>query len=223
MPAAEAGSRRFVGMPLAHVPLRSLDIDKLPDFFVWAGYQPSSEVPTERLGDDFARWVRARSALTPTGVAAFSDARRAAVLAEIRSELESWDGTCDESLSRRSAVVEILFDPVQHRPEFYYVPRRPTGFPARFDDGVRAFEGSDDGWYGRSSILPSDGPNGSNGFTWQTAQAGVEFLCVERARPSFLLRPAITCPTPDSCPRGGCGEVFDAPFCVTEHAAHDVS
>jgi hypothetical protein len=175
MPVAEAGSRRFVGLPLAHVPLRSLDIEKLPAFFVWAGYQPSSEVATERLADDFTRWVRARSALTPTGVAAFSDARRAAVLAEIRSELESWDGTCDESVSRRSAAVEILFDPVQHRPELFYVPRCPAGFPARFDDGLRAFEGSDDGWYGRSSILPSDGLDLANGFIWQTTQGGIEF------------------------------------------------
>ena len=130
VPAPETASRRFVGLALAHVPLRSLDIEKLPDFFVWAGYQPSSEVTIERLAGDFARWVRARDIVTPTGVAAFSDARRAAVIAEIRAELDSWDGTCDESNSRHSAAVEILFDPVQHRPELFYVPRRPSRFPA---------------------------------------------------------------------------------------------
>jgi hypothetical protein len=223
MPAAEAGSRRFVGLPLAHVPLRSLDIEKLPDFFVWAGYQPSSEVPTERLGDDFARWVRARNALTPTGVAAFSDARRAAVLAEIRSELESWDGTCDESLSRRSAVVEILFDPVQHRPEFYYVPRRPTGFPARFDDGVRAFEGSDDGWYGRSSILPSDGPDLSNGFTWQTAQAGVEFSLRRAGTSVISLAPSDNLSYSGFMSARGLRRGVRCAVLCQEHAARDVA
>jgi hypothetical protein len=185
LPAPETGSRRFVGLPLAHVPLRSLDIDKLPEFFVWAGYQPSNEVTTERVGEDFARWVRARGALTPTGVAAFADARRSAVLAEIRAELDSWDGTCNESFSRRSASVEILFDPVQHRPELFYVPRRPAGFPARFDDGVHVFEGSDDGWYGRVSISPPDGPDLAKGFTWQVAKSGVEFL-LRRAGTSVI-------------------------------------
>jgi hypothetical protein len=185
VPAPEAGGRRFVGLPLAHVPLRSLDIDKLPDFFVWAGYQPSSEVTAERIADDFARWVRARGALTPAGVAAFADARRSAVLAEIRAELDSWDGACDESVSRRSASVEILFDPVQHRPELFYVPRRPSGFPARFDDGRHVFEGADDGWYGRISIAPPDGPDLANGFNWRSAHSGVEFA-LRRAATSVL-------------------------------------
>lgn len=185
VPAPEAASRRFVGLPLAHVPLRSLDIDKLPDFFVWAGYQPSSEVTPERLADDFARWVRARGALTPAGANAFADARRSAVLAEIRAELDSWDGTCYESVSRRSASVEVLFDPVQHRPELFYVPRRPSGFPSRFDDGVHVLEGADDGWYGRISIAPPDGPELANGFNWRSAHSGVEFA-LRRAATSVI-------------------------------------
>jgi hypothetical protein len=167
------------------VPLRSLDIEKLPDFFVWAGYQPSSEVTPDALADDFARWVRARGALTPTGIAAFADARRSAVLAEIRAELDSWDGTCDESVSRRSASVEILFDPVQHRPELFYIPRRPPGFPGKFDDGVHVFDGSDDGWYGRISIRPPDGPDLAKGFSWKTGQGGVEFA-LRRAATSVI-------------------------------------
>jgi hypothetical protein len=190
LPATEASSRRFVGLPLAHVPLRCLDIEKLPDFFVWAGYQPSSGVTAERLTDDFTRWVRARGALTPTGVAAFADARRAAVLAEIRAELDSWDGTCNESVSRRSAAVEILFDPVRHRPELFYLPRRPPGFPGRFEDGVHAFEGSDDGWYGRTSILRADGPELANGFTWQARHAGLEFALRRAATPVISLAPS---------------------------------
>lgn len=190
VPAPETGHRRFVGLPLAHVPLRSLDIEKLPDFFVWAGYQPSSEVTHERLVGDFARWVRARGALTPTGVAAFADARRPAVLAEIRAELDSWDGTCEESFSRRSAAVEILFDPVQQRPELFYVPRRPSGFPTRFDDGIHTFEASDDGWYGRISVAPEDGGELASGFTWQAPYSGVEFALRRAAASVISLAPS---------------------------------
>lgn len=190
VPAPESGHHRFIGLPLAHVPLRSLDIEKLPDFFVWAGYQPSSEVTHGRLADDFARWVRARGALTPTGVAAFADARRPAVLAEIRGELDSWDGTCEESLTRKSAAVEILFDLVQQRPELFYVPRRPSGFPTRFDDGVRAFEASDDGWYGRISIAPQDGEELASGFIWQAPHSGVEFALRRAAASVISLAPS---------------------------------
>lgn len=190
VPAPEAGHRRFVGLPLAHVPLRSLDIEKLPDFFVWAGYQPSSEVTHDRLAADFARWIRARGVLTPTGVAAFDDARRPAVLAEIRAELDSWDGTCEESFNRRSAAVEILFDPVQQRPELFYVPRRPPGFPTRFDDGIHTFEASDDGWYGRISVAPQDGGELASGFTWQAPHSGVEFALRRAAASVISLAPS---------------------------------
>ena len=189
VPAPEAGGHRFVGLPLAHVPLRSLDIDKLPNFFFWASYQPSSEVTAERLADDFARWVRARGVLTAAGVAAFSDARRSAVLAEIRAELDSWDGTCDVSASHRIASVEILFDPVQHRPELFYVARRPSGFPSRFDDGVHVFEGADEGWYGRISITPPDGPELANGFNWRSAHSGVEFALRRSATAVISMAP----------------------------------
>jgi hypothetical protein len=185
VPAPQGGTRRFVGLPLAHVPLRSLDIEKLPGFFVWAGYQPSTEVTTEQLSKDFTRWVRARGTLTPTGAAAFADARRNAVLAEIRAEFDSWDGTCDETVGRRSASVEILFDPVQNRPNLFYVPRRPLGFPAQFNDGVHVFEGSDDGWYGRESIAPQDGSELANGFVWHALHSGVEFA-LRRASASVI-------------------------------------
>ncbi len=188
-PAPDAAGHRFVGLPLAHVPLRSLDIDKLPNFFFWANYQPSSEVTAERLADDFARWVRARGILTGAGVSAFADARRSAVLAEVRAELDAWDGSCDESNSRRSASVEILFDPVRHRPELFYVPRRPSGFPSRFDDGLHVFEGTDEGWYGRVSITRPDGRELAHGFNWRSAYSGVEFVLRRSATSVISMAP----------------------------------
>jgi hypothetical protein len=175
LPIDSGTFRRIVALPLAHVPLRCLDVERMPDFFGWASYEAGAEIAIEQLSADFTRWLRSRTVLTPTGVAAFSDARRAAVLAQVAAELRSWDGSLQESISRRSAPVEILFDPVQHRPELFYLPRRPLGFPARFDDGMRMFESSADGWYARAAISSKDGEDLANGFSWHATSAGIEF------------------------------------------------
>ena len=70
MPRGVVGFRRFVALPLAHVPLRSLDIDKLPAFFSWAEYQPGGRVRHDRLLADLKQWQQSRNMLTPTGARA---------------------------------------------------------------------------------------------------------------------------------------------------------
>ena len=140
MPKGDVGFRRFVALPLAHVPLRSLDVEKLPVFFSWSGHQPGARVGHDRLLTDLKRWQGSRNMLTPTGTRALYDDRSSAVSAQASAELEAWDGSCCESASRRSAQVEIHFDVVQRSPVFSYLPRRPTGFPRVFDDGQRVFE-----------------------------------------------------------------------------------
>ncbi|MBI4473473.1 MAG: hypothetical protein HY646_12455 [Acidobacteria bacterium] len=169
-----AGFRRYVALPLSHVPLRCLDIEKLPDFFFWAGYEPGSRVPLEKLESDLVRWDGSRSALTPTGAAALRDNRRSAVLAQVASELESWDGSIIESLNRRSAIVEIMLDVVQRRIDLFYLPRRPAGFPKIFDDGSRVFESAEDGWYDPVVIESQDGPLLANGFEWCATVDGIQ-------------------------------------------------
>ena len=67
-PTADVGLRRFVALPLAHVPLRCLDIEKLPTFFYWAGYEPGGRVPRDRLYADLCMWQQARSSLTQPGI-----------------------------------------------------------------------------------------------------------------------------------------------------------
>ena len=175
LPRGDVGFRRFVALPLAHVPLRSLDIDKLPVFFSWAGYQPGSLVRHERLLTDLKRWQQSRNMLTTTGAETLSDERSMAVLAQVSAELESWDGCLSESASKRSALVEIQFDVVQRNPMFFYLPRRPQGFPGVFDDGDRVFEASDEGWYDPAQIHPEDGELLESGFEWISDAKGIHF------------------------------------------------
>ena len=187
MPGPDVGLRRFVALPMTHVPLRSLDIEKLPAFFSWAGYEAGSRVRKGQLLTDLLDWDRAQSVLTPTGAAALSDKRLLAVLAQVGAELESWDGSVVESSGRRSGIVEILFDPVQGRPELFYLPRRPLGFPDLFDDGEHVFEATEEGWYDPAGVGTKDGQLLANGFEWQTTVNGAKVVLRRRGATAIVL------------------------------------
>lgn len=189
LPPADAGVRRFVALPLTHVPLRRVDIERLPDFFAWAGYEPGVRIPRDGLDQDLASWSLGRSPFTNAGMAALADERRDAVLAQVAHELESWDGSQTDSLGRRSGRVEILLDVVQRRPELFYLPRRPAGFPQVFDDGMHAFEASDDGWYDPVALGADDGEALSEGLEWQVI-AGRLRLVLRRPGARAIALPA---------------------------------
>lgn len=170
----ESAHYRYVAFPLAHVPLRCLDVEKLPDLFVWAGYQPGSSVPSERLQSDLLHWERSRCTLTPIGAAALKDERRSAVVAQVESELQSWDGSVIESTNRRTALVEVSLDVVLRRPALFYIPRRPAGFPEIFQSGNRLFEAAERGWYDPAEISSDDGSLLADGFEWPSSNGDVE-------------------------------------------------
>jgi len=172
----EAGFRHYVALPLAHVPLRCVDIEKLPNFFVWAGYQPGSRVSAERLSSELQSWNQSQSVFTPTGAAALNDNRRSAVMAQVEGELESWDGSTVESKGCNSATVEIMLDWVLRRPNLFYLPRCPTTFPKLFQSGERVFEATDEGWYDPLPIGPEDGMLISDGFEWKTTVNGMQLV-----------------------------------------------
>jgi hypothetical protein len=167
MPSPEV--RRFVALPLTHVPLRRLDIEKLPTFFAWAGYAPSERVSETKLLSDLERWVRSYALLSASGTSAVMDDRRHAVLAQVMHELCAWDGSVTESGGRRCASVQLMLDIVRQRPDLFYLPRRPDGFPALFDDGLHVLEAADDGFYAPIQLSVDSGSELSDGFEWRGA------------------------------------------------------
>ena len=189
MPQGDAKFRRFVALPLAHVPLRYLDIEKLPYFFSWAGYQPGGRVRPDQLLFNLRRWQQSKKRLTQTGAGALSDDRVDAVVAQVSAELESWDGSLVETANRRSsAPVEIHFDIVQRKPVLSYLPHRPSGFPIVFEDGEHVFKASDEGWYDPVEICPLDGELLKTGFEWRSDINGTQFVL---RRPETLVVPLV--------------------------------
>ncbi len=168
MPGQENTARRFVALPLTHVPLRRLDIEKLPAFFGWAGYSAGARVGEERLLSDLQHWARSYAALSTAGASALADERKHAVVSQVAQELAVWDGTATESGGRRNASVEIMLDIVRYRPDLFYLPRRPEGFPTYYDDGVHVLNAGDDRWYEPLPLLADAGPELSSGFEWRS-------------------------------------------------------
>jgi hypothetical protein len=179
--------KRFIGYPLAHVPLRQLDIEKLPTFFEWAGY--SSEMPpmAERMEDDLNRWNKAYGSLSTAGSNAFNDGRKTAVIAQVRSELRVWDGLVSNSEGTRSAHVEILLETVGRRSKLSLLAPRREGFPETFSSGPVQMTGSES-WYDPVELKPEDGALIKEGFSWTSEN---QRECILRRSPGtvFVLAP----------------------------------
>jgi hypothetical protein len=166
LPGPDPGLRRYIAYPLCHVPLRQVDIEKLPDFFDSAGLEPGSRADSAFLGEAFQRWASARHLISRAGEDAISDERRPAVENQLAQELEAWDGSWTDGLGGRTAAVHVLLDFRRRQPQLFFLPRRPPAFPSTFDDGSRLFEAGEQGWYDPVAITADDGPALENGFVW---------------------------------------------------------
>ena len=175
--AFEPGSsKRYIAYPLAHVPLRQIDVEKLPEFFAISGYEPESRVSSAKIDADLNRWNKLGYVFSKPGKAALNDSRRQVAIAEITQELELWDGSVKEPCGRRSTSVEVLLDFLNpRRPQLYYLPRRPLEFPEKFEFGVNCFESSEEGWYSPSLIMPDCGEALLNGFSWESTIDRTQF------------------------------------------------
>jgi hypothetical protein len=190
LPGPDAGLRRYVAYPLCHVPLRQVDIEKLPQFFDWARLEPGSKADLAFLGEAFERWTSGRGILSRAGHRALADARRPAVEVQLALELEAWDGSWTDRASRRTAAVHILLDFRRGQPELFFLPRRPTSFPAVFDDGSHVFATGEQGWYDQVPMATDDGPILESGFHWVCSSPQGQ-VSLHRPRSSALaLRPA---------------------------------
>jgi hypothetical protein len=163
-PARNSGVGHIINIPLSHVPLRQIDLRKLPSFFSSHGYNPGSITSRHKLERDFMRWA-GLSRLTHSGLAALNDERLSAVMLQVAQELEAWDGVIDDAAGT-SASVELQMDFVRHRPQLYYLPRRPRGFPELFEAGHCTFESCEEGWYDPVPVPPEDGGVLAEGFAW---------------------------------------------------------
>jgi hypothetical protein len=160
----ESNSKRYVAYPLAHVPLRQIDVEKLPKFFSMAGYEPESRVSHEKINADLNRLDYGFS---KPGKSALNDNRRKIAITEIARELECWDGSIKEPNGTRSTNVEVLLDFINRRPQLYYLPRQPLEFPEIFEHGVNRFESNEEGWYCPSILTPDCGEALLKGFSWE--------------------------------------------------------
>jgi hypothetical protein len=190
LPGSDAG-RRFLSLPLKHVLLRQVDIQRLPDFFDWAGYAPGQAVPAAAVEADLARWNRASAGLTGAGAEALADTRRPAVIDQVRQELLVWTGKpADAAAVRRTGAIALLLDFRQRQPDLSYIARRPAGFPATFDDGVRQFESDEEGWYDPVPVPHEDGPALLSGLAWSMHAGAKEFVLRRAGQAAIPLAPS---------------------------------
>lgn len=152
------GVRRYLAHPFAHVPLRRVDIERLPRFFDTHGYEPGARPPLEKLTYDLYAGAGPWRQLTDAGQRALADAdRRPFVIRQVAQELESWDGCRTDASGKRIATIEVWLDIRRRRAHLFLLARRPPGFPSSVEDGEFHFESSQEGWYEPVPLGPDDG------------------------------------------------------------------
>ena len=150
--------KRYIAQPFAHVPLREVDIERLPQFFETHGYEPGDRVLMERLTYDLVQGRGTWRGLTDAGRKALEDPhRRAFVVRQIAQELERWDGFRTDSTGRRIASIEVWTDIRRHRAQLHLLARRPEGFPEELGNGNTVFVSSQEGWYEPIALGVHDG------------------------------------------------------------------
>src|SRR5262249_29229192 len=107
LPAA-VGAHRYIAYPLAHVGLRQVDLDRLPQFFTSQGYEAGASAPLHRLSHDLFDAAGPWRGFTESGQQALADAnRRPFVVQQVANELEHWDGSYTDSTGVRIANIEV--------------------------------------------------------------------------------------------------------------------
>src|SRR5205823_9876502 len=91
----EGHNQSYVGLPISQVPFRRMDVEKLPEFFDWAGYEPGARPSAEQLAADLVRWDEARERLTAPGRQALQGSyrTRVAAAAQTAQHLAAWEGS----------------------------------------------------------------------------------------------------------------------------------
>ena len=176
LPDVTGSTRRYLSYPLAHVPLREVDIQRLPQFFAAYGYEPGMRPSRERLAFDLVERGGPWRYLTKPGQMALQDLRRRPfVVRQVAHELEHWDGSRIDSAGNRIASIELWMDIKKRRPELHLIARRPSGFPATLRSGEYVFEASHEGWYEAVPLGRNDGALLSEGLRVASGHSQVGF------------------------------------------------
>lgn len=186
-----AGVRRYVAYPFAHVPLRQVDIERLPQFFDTYGYEPGARAPLNRLAYDLVEEAGPWRNLTESGQSALKDRhRRPFVVRQVAHELERWDGCRVDSSGARTATIELWMDIRRRRAQLHLLARRPSGFPELIEDGEFVFESSQDGWYEPVPLRRDDGPLLAHGVRIGARSNGSRFFLQLRETRVLPLTPS---------------------------------
>lgn len=185
------GVRRYVAYPFAHVPLRQVDIERLPQFFDAHGYEPGARAPLDRLTYDLFQASGPWRRLTESGQKALKDPhRRPFVVRQVAQELERWDGCRVDSFGARTATLELWMDIRRRRAHLHLVARRPPGFPEVIEDEELLFASSQDGWYEPVQLGFDDGPLLENGVRVEGLSNGARYYLQLRPAPVLPLTPS---------------------------------
>jgi len=180
--------QKYVAYPLAHAELREVDLEKLPEFFDWAGYSPSASIALPSLREDFSRWAVERGRLSAPGRAACEDARVDGVIQQVAQELSAWDGMAEDNSGRRVANIELTLDIVRGAPRLFYLARRPPGFPEAFEHEGHRFDSLEAGWYAPLPVPSEHGAMLLHGFDWSSeTPAPTSFVLRRRASRAIAL------------------------------------
>lgn len=191
MPDAATNARRYLAYPLAHVPLREVDINRLPQFFEAHGYEAGTRPSHERLASDLVGRDGPWRYLTEAGRSALRDARRRRfVVRQVAQELEQWDGSTTDAAGNRTASIELWMDIRRQVPELQLLARRPSGFPEQLSNGEHVFEAGHDGWYEAIPLGQADGRVLSEGMRVGTGQAQGRFHLQLRSYRAVPLTPS---------------------------------
>lgn len=185
------GVRRYVAFPLAHVPLRQVDIERLPQFFDTYRYEPGARVPLDRLAYDLYDASGPWRQLTESGQAALADRhRRPFVVRQVAHELERWDGCRTDSSGTRIATIELWMDIRRRRAQLYLLARRPPGFPDLIEDEDLVFTSSQDCWYEPVPLTSDDGALLKEGVRVGTQSNGSRYYLQFRQTQVLPLTPS---------------------------------
>jgi len=183
-----AGMYAYLEFPLAHVPFRQIDIEKLPLFFESHGYEPGIPAALDRLAHDLLASVEIFSR---AGKKALRDSDRLPfVIRQVAHELEHWDGYREDRSGARVASIELWLDFRRRRAEISMVARRPEGFPTQINDGEFVFVSSQERWYEPVLLDQGDGYHLEYGLRVSSWDEGRNYILNCRAANVIPLTPS---------------------------------